>query len=1421
MPVPTSFAATAPLLDLRRHTCSLEEQEEEDAGESRSPRLEHRIFTWGKNGQGQCLADGAAAIVPAPRLAAFRRPVRSLAAGWGQSLLIDGAGGLWGGGENHEKWLSEEAQGDDEEPPRQLPLRRLDLVEVDGVPFEAVQLGHDHALAVLEGGRAVISWGASNEFGQLGHGPSIAARVRPAVVPLSGVPVKQVACGEFHSLVLTVQGEVFSFGSNAHGALGLGKRGAEPLPQAERVVANHLRNMPVRGIAAGVHSSMAISIGGQVFCWGSNGRGRLGLGPSFDHEDAVLVPTVVPSSSLPGMARAVAAGGQHSAVILRRGRLFLAGDNRMGQLGQARKDVDWTSSFTELPFQDFSLRVRAVALGAAHTLILSYEGELYACGSNSEGQLGNSCASQAALETIPPADVPVKLSLRSELEDYIVIGIATCQDHNAVLALSLPDTHEKVGNGGGGSARLERDAAAAGTSASGDGPHAPLAGSSRAARRPQSSMSVLRFGKQAGLAGTASGDADCRGLLSQTIGADSAAKHFFPPAKEYDHSRAAPTSAASTTLGGLAGATAVPMFQRGGGSGLPGQARFRALGAPLSSGCTSRVGRGRRHLAIAMAPRRPARRPTGASGNAGGGAAATRYNDEEFVLLQPVVQPGVLSTVGFASLSVGKLSALVQRAATSTASNDASAISNGTKGANMTAEVAELLAAVSAALAIPSLLNASFIFPGLYRPRLDAEGLLGAFQQLATTRVLFEQLEAPLLAAAFEGLTAWANDHDEAASLVHRDQLRGVPALLLSPLVAKVEKAQPYELIARLMRLVAWMPPEGRRELQEVIVEDCCEEQVLLVLVSRVREHCDETVRRAHQLQRLSPEIWEGLMLLQLLWGANEAIAKRLDQSLHGRAGWADPSSSKSGRHTELGRSLTQTLSNFCPTGTSNTTAPATSLMERFSLAAPQILPPVPHSEFHLLSLAEEMVPPELEFRLFIENSGAGPISSSEVLELPLYAARTDYGYEYVLPSKMRSFMANRNLVPVSYTRKVLQVENNHAQVYLQQQVARRVAQDLEVLPGHEIHIDPALLFFILKVRRDHIREDTTAALERATPEDLRRQLKVVFEGEQGVDEGGLAREFFRLLSARVFTADCGLFDPAVAQSARVLWFDKGSTESTDFWLAGVILGLVVYNNMPGLNVRLPSVVFKKIKDEPLGLEDLRQVHPETYLSLRSLLEWEADAELSAAEANALFENTFCLDFTVNYKGRDGSTIVKELRSGGKEIPVTLDTRSEFVQLYCEWLLVSSVERQFEPFRKGVRRVCDSPLFNALDSAELELIVCGEQELDFTQLRRNAHYESFASDSPYIDDFWQVLFAMGTPQKKRFLSFVTGSDLAPVGGLQELQLVLQRNGGEPTERLPTAHTCFNLLLLPEYGSVAKLEHMLTMAMLNSEGFGLE
>lgn len=1334
-----SLAATAPLQGISSA-----------AGVPPGPEPERFILSWGDNTNGQCLLDASSSAIPAPRLVPCRRPMRSLAAGWESSMLIDSAGSLWGGGSNRGRCLSEErADGE------RLPLTRLDVPELDGVPFEAVQIGRDHAMAVLEGGRAVISWGPSSEFGQVGHGPATASRVRPGVVHLSGVAVRQVACGEFHSLVLTVQGEVFAFGHGIHGALGVGRR--ESLPRAEKVVCNHLRAMPVRGIAAGAQTSMALSIGGQVYSWGCNNRGRLGLGPTYDHEDSISTPTVV--RNLPGMARAIAAGGEHTAAILRRGRLFLAGDNTAGQLGQLRSDVDWTSTFYELPFHDYTLRVRAVALGCAHTLILSYDGELYACGRNAEGQLGNAMASPSAAEPPPPVDVPTRLDLsssRGESGNYVVVGIASCHDHSVVLALSMPETHTKVRS----AAQVEPGSAG----------------------RPGTSLTLKAFGRKCSAEGrmlSPVGPID----FNQTM-QPGCVKQFAEVLHTINESESAEAEGDQA---------ASPLRSN---SPLPDA---------MLSGCTSRVGKGAKNLVVtltASGPREPHDTPA-----------------EEVVLLQPVVQPGVASSVGFAGLSVSKLLELIKRAQQGAADDLRPRIAD--KAAD------DLRTSLAATFATPSLLNASFCFPGLYRSRLDAGGLLKAYGELSADAALSARVESHLSSAAWEGLIAWAGDHEEAASLIHRDQLRGIPALLLSPFFASPRRHQPYDLMSKAMRLVAWMPPDGRRELQEIIIDDCSEEEVLRSLVRRVRDHCDETVRRAHEMQRLSPEIWEGLMLLQLLWGANETIASRLDRSLRTRPEWSQ---------LALGQSLSQTLSNFATTnfaairGRLDPNASATlqgTMMERFAVTPARVFPPVPASEFHLQSLAEELVPPELEFRLFIENACAGPITPKEVLDLPLYTAKTEYGFEYILPSKMRSFMANRNLVPVSYTRKVLQVENHHAQVYLQHQVARRVAADLEVLPGHEIHIDPALLFFILKVRREHILEDTTQALERATPEDLRRQLKVVFEGEQGVDEGGLAREFFRLLSARVFTAECGLFDADVAQSARVLWFDKNSSQGlTDFWLAGVILGLVVYNNMPGLNVSFPSVVFKKVKDEALGLEDLRKVHPDTYTSLRALLDWEVPPPapgaqpMGAAEGSKLFEDTFCLDFTVTHD-EGNRPVTRELCPGGRDRMVTLQNREEFVRLYSEWLLVVSVERQFEPFRKGVRRVCDSPLFNALDSAELELIVCGEQDLDFSQLRKNVHYEGFMDESPYMEDFWKLILSFDKEAKKRFLSFVTGSDLAPVGGLQELQLVVQKNGEEPTERLPTAHTCFNLLLLPEYSSIDKLERLLTTAMHNAEGFGLE
>eukprot|EP00920_Eleutheroschizon_duboscqi_P008154 GHVT01018937.1.p1 GENE.GHVT01018937.1~~GHVT01018937.1.p1 ORF type:complete len:142 (-),score=29.79 GHVT01018937.1:240-665(-) len=100
-------------------------------------------------------------------------------------------------------------------------------------------------------------------------------------------------------------------------------------------------------------------------------------------------------------------------------------------------------------------------------------------------------------------------------------------------------------------------------------------------------------------------------------------------------------------------------------------------------------------------------------------------------------------------------------------------------------------------------------------------------------------------------------------------------------------------------------------------------------------------------------------------------------------------------------------------------------------------------------------------------------------------------------------------------------------------------------------------------------------------------------------------------------------------------------------------------------------------------------------------------------------------------------------------------------------------------------------------------------------------YEGYSSSEDYIVEFWKIVFQFDNFQKKQFLKFCTGSDRPPMFGLGEVELTIQKNGADPTNHLPTAYTCFSVLLLPHYHSVHKLKALLLLAIENAEGFGLQ
>lgn len=202
-------------------------------------------------------------------------------------------------------------------------------------------------------------------------------------------------------------------------------------------------------------------------------------------------------------------------------------------------------------------------------------------------------------------------------------------------------------------------------------------------------------------------------------------------------------------------------------------------------------------------------------------------------------------------------------------------------------------------------------------------------------------------------------------------------------------------------------------------------------------------------------------------------------------------------------------------------------------------------------------------------------------------------------------------------------------------------------------------------------------------------------------------------------------------------------------------------------------------------------------------------------------EDVYMQSFEISYKDVFDNVLSHELKENGAQIMVTQDNKQEFVDMYADFLLNKSVEKQFRAFRKGFQMVmAESPLNMLFRPEEVELLVCGSKQFDVTQLHKATEYENgYTAESQIIKDFWAIVYDMKIELQRKLLEFSTGSDRVPVGGLSNLKLVIARHGPD-SDRLPTSHTCFNVLLLPEYDSKEKLKDRLYKAISFSKGFGM-
>eukprot|EP00300_Choanocystis_sp_HF-7_P025013 c26636_g1_i1.p1 GENE.c26636_g1_i1~~c26636_g1_i1.p1 ORF type:complete len:429 (+),score=0.29 c26636_g1_i1:47-1288(+) len=350
-----------------------------------------------------------------------------------------------------------------------------------------------------------------------------------------------------------------------------------------------------------------------------------------------------------------------------------------------------------------------------------------------------------------------------------------------------------------------------------------------------------------------------------------------------------------------------------------------------------------------------------------------------------------------------------------------------------------------------------------------------------------------------------------------------------------------------------------------------------------------------------------------------------------------------------------------------------------------------------------------------------------------------------------------------------------------------------------------AFKYLLLRVRRGaELIPDTLVQLMIAPPEDLKKQLRIIFDGEEGVDEGGVQKEFFQLIIHQLFDADKGMF----LKEDRFFWFNCDSFESEgEYELIGMVLGLAIYNSVI-LDLHLPPVTYKKLLGGKPTLFDLTQARPDLGRGLQRLLDFDGDVE-----------DVYCRNFEITYEVF-GEIKTVELKSGGSTVALTNDNRYEYVNLYVDYILTTSVAKQFNAFSKGFHKVA-GVVKEFFCPEELELVICGSTVIDFVALEKGARYDGgYDKDCEVIKMFWNVLHGFTLEEKKKFLSFTTGSDRVPIEGLESLRLAVVKQGGEGKDRLPTSHTCFNVIMLPPYDSEEQMRERLTKAIQNCIGFGL-
>jgi len=224
---------------------------------------------------------------------------------------------------------------------------------------------------------AVFSWGRG-EDGQLGIGDTSDQHEPTFVDSLRGIGVRQIACGSGHTVVLTTEGEVYTWGRGDDGRLGHGDNGWKYVPR----LAQSLIGKVIVQVTCGSYHTAAVANNGDLYTWGGGMYGKLGHGNENGHSGPRRVESLLGVN-----ISQIACGSRHTAVISSSGALYTWGDKENGVAGHG--DSEGHQYTPKLLEKLAEKRVVQLSACGFHTGCLADNGEIYTWGEGKFGRLGH------------------------------------------------------------------------------------------------------------------------------------------------------------------------------------------------------------------------------------------------------------------------------------------------------------------------------------------------------------------------------------------------------------------------------------------------------------------------------------------------------------------------------------------------------------------------------------------------------------------------------------------------------------------------------------------------------------------------------------------------------------------------------------------------------------------------------------------------------------------------------------------------------------------------------------------------------------------------------------------------------------------------------------------------------------------------